>query len=164
MNPLWTYFWPVFATGLVLGLISGVIGFHRKRKRTVLIAAVLALAAVLVWHGPLGAADRFRAHVEADAQDALKDLEMTHVTTQLRHSPLARELVLTGPADDWQKGELSRLLGQVPGVHSVSWSDHRSWMPLIIEGGIVTVMGFLFGLLLAYLVELHRRYNAQWNW
>src|SRR3954447_24236447 len=117
MNPLWNYFWPVFAAGLVLGLISGVIGFHRKRKRLILIGAVLTLAAVPVWHGPLGAADRFTTHVEADARGALKDLEMPQVTTQLRHRPLARELVLTGSADDWQKGELARLLSQVPGVH-----------------------------------------------
>jgi hypothetical protein len=26
------------------------------------------------------------------------------------------------------------------------------------------VLGFLFGLLLAYLIELRRRYNAQWTW
>jgi hypothetical protein len=26
------------------------------------------------------------------------------------------------------------------------------------------VVGFLFGLLVAYLIELRRRYNAQWNW
>ena len=164
MNPLWSYFWPVFAIGLIVGLISGVIGFHRKRKSLFLIAAVLTLAAVPLWHGPLGAADRFSTHVEADARDALKDLEMPQIATQLRYNPLARELVLAGPADDWQKGELARLLSQVPGVHSVSWSDRRGWMPLIVEGAIVALLGFLFGLLLAYLVELHRRYNAQWNW
>jgi hypothetical protein len=35
---------------------------------------------------------------------------------------------------------------------------------LIAEGMAVSVLGFLFGLLLAYLFELRRRYNAQWNW
>ena len=34
----------------------------------------------------------------------------------------------------------------------------------LVEGGAIAVLGFLFGLLLAYLIELHRRYNAQWNW
>jgi hypothetical protein len=29
---------------------------------------------------------------------------------------------------------------------------------------IASLLGFLLGLLLAYLVELRRRYNAQWNW
>jgi membrane associated rhomboid family serine protease len=37
-------------------------------------------------------------------------------------------------------------------------------MPLIAEGAAGAVLGFLFGLLLAYLVELRRRYNAQYNW
>jgi hypothetical protein len=37
-------------------------------------------------------------------------------------------------------------------------------VPLIAEGAAVAVLGFLLGLLLAYLVELRRRYNAQYNW
>ena len=36
--------------------------------------------------------------------------------------------------------------------------------PLIAEGTGASLLGFLIGLLLAYLVELRRRYNAQWNW
>jgi hypothetical protein len=36
--------------------------------------------------------------------------------------------------------------------------------PLIAEGGLIALLGFLVGLLLAYLVELRRRYNAQWSW
>ena len=36
--------------------------------------------------------------------------------------------------------------------------------PLIVEAAAVALLGFLFGLLLAYLVELRRRYNAQWTW
>jgi hypothetical protein len=35
---------------------------------------------------------------------------------------------------------------------------------LILEGTAVAIVGFLLGLVLAYLVELRRRYNAQWNW
>jgi ABC-type lipoprotein release transport system permease subunit len=35
---------------------------------------------------------------------------------------------------------------------------------LLVEGLFAAVLGFLLGLLLAYLVELRRRYNAQWNW
>jgi hypothetical protein len=29
---------------------------------------------------------------------------------------------------------------------------------------IVTVVGFLAGLVLAYVINLRRRYNAQWRW
>jgi hypothetical protein len=28
----------------------------------------------------------------------------------------------------------------------------------------VSVLGFVVGLILAYVVELRRRYNAQWKW
>ena len=44
------------------------------------------------------------------------------------------------------------------------WSSDGGGLPLILEGLAVTVLGFLLGLLLAYLVELRRRYNEQWNW
>jgi hypothetical protein len=37
-------------------------------------------------------------------------------------------------------------------------------MPLIVEACAVSLAGFLFGLTLAYLVELRRRANAEWRW
>jgi ABC-type lipoprotein release transport system permease subunit len=35
---------------------------------------------------------------------------------------------------------------------------------MIAESAAAAVLGFLLGLLLAYLIELHIRYNAQWDW
>jgi hypothetical protein len=52
----------------------------------------------------------------------------------------------------------------LPGVSKAQWGNNPGGMPLMVEGGAIAVLGFLFGLLLAYLIELHRRYNAQWNW
>lgn len=37
-------------------------------------------------------------------------------------------------------------------------------MPLIVEACALSLVGFLVGLFLAYLVELHRRANAGWRW
>jgi hypothetical protein len=37
-------------------------------------------------------------------------------------------------------------------------------MPLMVEAFAISLIGFSFGLLLAYLVELHRRANAEWRW
>ncbi len=37
-------------------------------------------------------------------------------------------------------------------------------IPLIVEACAVSLMGFFIGLLLAYLVEQHRRANAEWRW
>lgn len=37
-------------------------------------------------------------------------------------------------------------------------------MPMIVEACAMSLIGFFIGLLLAYLVELHRRANAEWRW
>jgi len=166
MNVLWTYFWPIVAAGLVIGAIAGTIGFRRPNRRKMVMAYGIgaAIAAAALWHWPLGGADQFSNRVERGARQALNYYEMTKVTAQLHRGPLSRRLILTGPADDFQHSELVRLLDQLPGVSSVSWSDSRGGVPLIAEAALMAFVGFLVGLLLAYLFELHRRYNAQWKW
>lgn len=37
-------------------------------------------------------------------------------------------------------------------------------IPLIVEACAMSLVGFSFGLLVAYLVELRRRANAEWRW
>jgi hypothetical protein len=104
------------------------------------------------------------ARVEHDARAVLDHYEMTRVTEHLHHGPLTRRLILAGPADDFQTIELVRLMSELPGVSTAQWTEKPAGLPLIIEAMVVAVGGFLFGLLLAYLVELHRRHNAQWTW
>ena len=89
---------------------------------------------------------------------------MTKVTAHLHRGPLTRHLVLSGPADDLQTSELVRTMDTLPGVSRAQWGASPAGLPLIVEGLAVALLGFLLGLLLAYLVELRRRYNAQWNW
>ena len=164
MNTLWTYFWPILCVGLLAGGLGGLFGFRRRRRRPLIIAGLVALVAAAAWHGPLGAADRFTTKIERQARQALDYYEMTKVTAHLHRGPLSRRLILSGPADDFQTSELARLLGQLPGVSSVSWSDRTGGIPLIAEGELAAILGFLGGLLIAYLIELRRRYNAQWTW
>ena len=166
MNAFWNYLWPSFAAGLLVGCLSGAIAFRRRtaRNKALAIGFVGALALALLWHGPAGAADRFAAEVERDLHGALVHYEMTQVHAHLHHGPLTRRVLLSGPADDFQRSELVRLLNQVPGVSDTRWSSDGGGLPLILEGLAVAVLGFLLGLLLAYLVELRRRYNEQWNW
>jgi len=164
MNPLWAYFWPAFAAGLVIGLITGLVAMRRQNRWPALsIGALLALAATGLWHGPFGGAERFTAVVEKTARSALDYYEMPAIQAHLHTGPLSRKLILAGTADDFQRSELARLLSQLPGVSSATWANSRG-LPLVIEGAGVALLGFLTGLLLAYLVELHRRYNAQWKW
>ena len=59
---------------------------------------------------------------------------------------------------------VAALIEKLPGVSRARWIAKRSGPPLILEGTAMAVLGFLFGLLLAYVVELRRRYNSQWNW
>jgi membrane protease YdiL (CAAX protease family) len=166
VNPLWSYFWPAFALGVLAGVATGIVAFRRKhnRSRQVVAGLIAALALAALWHGPIGAADRFAARVERDARATLDFYEMTKVSAHLHHGPLSRRLVLSGPADDFQSTELVRTMDTLPGVSQAQWQPSPGGMPLIVEGLAVAVLGFLLGLLLAYLVELRRRYNAQWNW
>jgi hypothetical protein len=166
MSELWAYFWPPFAGALIIGLIMSTLGYRWKRKRiTALgIGVALSLAFAGLWHGPLGAADRLTAHVERHAREALNYYEMSEIGAHLHKGPLTRRLVLTGHADDFQTSELARLMSQLPGVSSASWTEDNPGPPLFAEEMAVALLGFLFGLGLAYLIELHRRYNAQWNW
>ena len=166
MNALWTYFWPIFTASLAIGAIAGTIALRRPNRRTLarLGGALIAIAAAALWHGPLGAADQFSNRVERGAKQALDYYEMTEVTAKLQRNPLSRRLILTGPADDFQHSELVRVLDQLPGVSSASWSSRRGGLPLIAEAALIAIAGFLSGMLLAYLLELHRRYNAQWKW
>jgi hypothetical protein len=89
--------------------------------------------------------------------------EIPEVNGHLHRGPLTRRVLLDGPADDFQRSELVRIIGEVPGVESVSWSGGTG-IPLIVEGSAGAALGFIFGLLVAYLRDLRRRYNAQWNW
>ena len=185
-NPFWSYFWPVFGIGVIVGIIAAVGSFRvrivrsrerplepdfipqpRRRRIAFLLSGLfVSIAAAALWHGPLGAADRFSAKIERQSRQALDYYEMYKVGAHLHRGPLTRELILAGPADldDFQRGELVRLFNQLPGVHSVSWSNGSEWLPLIVEAALAAIGGFLFGLLIAYLVERRRRHNAQWNW
>jgi hypothetical protein len=166
MNPLWTYFWPTFGLGLLFGAVCGSIAFRRQKRQlfALIFGAVLSVAAAGLWHGPLGGATRFASQVERSARLTLNHYEMTQIKAHLHHAPLTRWLVLSGRADDFQTSELVRLMSQLPGVSRATWSESDRAVPLVGEGAAVSLLGFLIGLLLAYLVELRRRYNAQWNW
>jgi hypothetical protein len=166
MNALWSYFWPCFAAGLLVGGPAGTIAFRRRSKRnlTLAIGLLVALALAALWHGPLGGAGRLEAKVQRGIQQTLVYYEMTQVTGHLHHGPLTRHVNLSGPADDFQRDSLVRFMNQIPGVRDTSWTSDQGGLPLIVEGLGVALVGFLSGLVLAYLVELRRRYNAQWNW
>jgi hypothetical protein len=166
MSALWSYFWPVFAAGLVVGAIAGSFAFRRAARRNLALVggAAAALAAAALWHGPLGGGARFADEVERQARETLVSWEMPQVTARLHQDPLSRRLMLSGTADDFQRRELVRIMGDVPGVRDATWQRSGGALPLLAEAALAALVGFAAALILAYLVALRRRYTAQFRW
>lgn len=168
-HPLFAYFWPSFVVGIVIGAIAATYVSRTRPsswKKWLLfdVAIVMAVLGSLVWSGPLGGGGRYIASVERNIHATLAYYELTQVSARLGRAPLNREVILEGPADEFQRGELARVLGDLPGVSKASWGYKGGAIPIILEGAVVAIAGLLVGLFLAYLLELHRRYNAQWDW
>ena len=175
MNAFWAFFWPVIGFGLVAGVIAGLIGYRRRpgmllvdylrrRARIPIGGGVACILAALLWMGPLGGADRFTAAVEREVHASLVYNEMTMMQAHLHHHPLTRRIALSGPADDFQRGALAEALSALPGVSNAYWGSADGGLPLVVEAAIAALLGYAIGLVLAYFVELRRRYNAQWSW
>jgi hypothetical protein len=163
MNTLWDYFWPLFAMGLIAGTVAGTLGYRRgKRLRAMLIGAAITIGATVAWHSY--ASRGFVASVERMSRQALVYYEMPQIDARLQRGPLTRDLLLTGKADDFQRGELARVLSQVPGVGTARWERKPMAIPMVAEAVFVALLGFSLGLLLAYLIEIRRRNNAEWRW
>lgn len=94
------------------------------RNRILLVGALLTVGIAELFHGPLGAAADLEASVERKARLALNYYEIPQVTAQLEDKPLSRRLILSGPADDFQRRALVELMGQLPGVNEVRWQEN----------------------------------------
>lgn len=138
------------------------------RRLLLAIGIALTIAEAALWHGPVGTAERFDVRVERHSRTVLDHYELPHVNARLDRAPLRRTLILSGPADTFQRGELVRIMGDIPGVAAVRWVDSRSprpaQLPLLAEAELLALAGFGFGLVLAYLLELRRRARAEWRW
>ena len=84
--------------------------------------AALAMAATALWH-ELGAADRLVSTIEGNARLQLDHDEMTQVQARVERGPLSRELLLSGPADDFQRREIVVRMEQLPGVGGARWTS-----------------------------------------
>jgi hypothetical protein len=179
MNFLWDLFWPVLTIAIVLGVSAGAVAFrraspgqHRKtgfpHKRILVIGGgvALILAFTAVWHGPLNKAEHFADHIERGARQVLANYEMEKISAVVERNPIGRRIVLSGPADEFQRSELVRIMNEIPGVATVRWTNQAKGfgLPLLVEVELAAFASFSLGLLLAYLLELRRRSRAQWRW
>ena len=90
-------------------------------RMTILAGATATLALTALWHGPLGAGDRFAARADALARATLDYYELPAVSATIERDPLRRTMILSGPADNFQRKELVRIMSDVPGVAAVRW-------------------------------------------
>ena len=74
-----------------------------------------------LWHGPLGAGDRMAARAEVIARRTLDYYDLPMIQAHMRRGPLTRTMVLSGPADSFQRSELVRIMDDIPGVLDVQW-------------------------------------------
>lgn len=91
------------------------------RLRIFLIGIALTMAFSAIWHGPVGAGDRLAARAEVIARRTLDHYEFPMVQARLARRPMARTIVLSGPADDFQRREWVRVMDQVPGILAARW-------------------------------------------
>jgi hypothetical protein len=92
-----------------------------SRRTIFLIGLAAVVGFTALWHGPLGAGDRLTLQIESQARRQLDRDEMTAVQARLQRTPLSRRLILSGPADNFQRAELVRRLDAIPGVIDVRW-------------------------------------------
>lgn len=131
-----------------------------KRNTALGIGVASSLAAAALWHGPGGAGDRFAASVDRTMRLTLDHYEMQQVAARMERGPLARRLMLGGPADDFQRAEIARIALEVPGVQAAHWSGPRGptrIAPLIAEVMALALACFAIGVVLAYIAALRRR-------
>ncbi len=92
-----------------------------NRLNIVMIGIAAVIGTTALWHGPLGAGDRFAARAEVIARRTLDYYDLPMIQAHMQRGPLARRMILSGPADDFQRAELVRILDDIPGVLEVRW-------------------------------------------
>lgn len=131
-----------------------------NRVGALAIGVVATLAATYLWHGPGGAGERFAGTIDRTMRATLDHYEMQPVAARLQRDPLTRRLLLDGPADAFQRSEISRIALEVPGLASAHWPGPRDpprALPLIVEVMLMALAAFAIGVVLAYYAALRRR-------
>ncbi|MEO5578038.1 MAG: hypothetical protein ABIR25_03170 [Sphingomicrobium sp.] len=131
-----------------------------KRNTALVTGLVATLAATFLWHGPGGAGARFAGSIDRTMRATLDHYEMPSVAARLQRDPLTRRLMLEGPADDFQRGEIKRIALDVPGVATAHWAGPRNpprALPLLAEAMLMALACFAIGVVLAYIAALRRR-------
>ena len=93
-----------------------------NRGAIIVLGVVAVLGMTWLWHGPLGAGERLAVGIDKRARTMLDQYEMVHVQARMERAPLMRRVILSGPADDFQRREIKRMVEAQSGVGEASWS------------------------------------------
>ncbi len=85
------------------------------------LAATIATGAVV--NGPLGTGERFAVRVDTIARRTLDYYELPTIQARMQRAPLQRRVILSGPADRFQREELVRIMNNVPGILDARWDS-----------------------------------------
>lgn len=133
-----------------------------KRNTALAIGVAATLAATFLWHGPGGAGERFAGLIDRQMRATLDHYEMPMIAARVERGPLTRRMMLDGPADDFQRGEIKRMSLELPGIAGAHWAGRRApprAVPLIAEVMLMALACFAIGVVLAYIAALRRRAN-----
>ena len=136
------------------------------RTRTVLLGIAATIAFAGLWHGPLGAGERFADRADKVAKMTMAYNLVPQIKRRMQRDPLARRILLTGDADEFQRIESLRIMDDIPGIIDVRWvKKDGSYaaggfvMPLALEAQLLALLGFVVGMIVMYILELRRRNN-----
>lgn len=93
-----------------------------RRSLVLTLGGLATVAFTALWHGPIGAAERLAARASNEARAQLDHDEMTQVQAHLQRDPLSRRLLLSGPADDFQRHEIVRRMEALPAIGDAKWT------------------------------------------
>lgn len=131
-----------------------------------LIGLAAALLAGWIAHGPLGQGEAFVGRLEARGAEVVREAELTDVQVRVPRSPLSRQAVLSGTANDFQREGQGLFPGindrvrEMSGVSGFRWEGEESqgWsVPLLLETELLVALAFLIGLGLGRLIFRPKR-------
>lgn len=129
-------------------------------RYAVLIGTAASLACTALWHSVGGAGERLATTLDRQQRIMLDDYEMQVIDGRAQRDPIARRIVMKGPANDFQRAELVRYSERLPGVGEARWNRAKTQfsypLPSLVEGIFLALSAFVAGLLVAYAAFVRR--------
>ena len=133
-------------------------------RYAVLIGTAASIACTALWHGAGGAGERLATTLDRQQREMLDSYEMQAIDGRTQRDPIARRIIMKGPANDFQRAELVRYTERESGVGEARWNRPKSQLtyplPALIEGIFLSLATFVAGLLVAYAAFVPRREDA----